>query len=130
VLDHVERSHQIERAVVVRKFFTGAELHFVESTLATERECIFGNIDTLGVAVLRKHQQVRTRAATDVENSRSPIGNVAANLFDKARENAAPPDVPPVRLFHAKEDGIRVLHHLARHAFNFRTQHDSSLSRY
>jgi len=96
VLNHVERRHQIERAVFVRKFLSRAEFYFIETTLATERECIFRNIDALRFAVLRKHQQIRARAAADVENPGPPIRHLTANICNKAGEDVAPADMPPM----------------------------------
>src|ERR1700752_3190341 len=114
VLNHIERGYQIECAVCVRKLFTRAESYFFESTLTTESKCIFRNINTLCLAILRQHHQVRTRSTTDVENPRTPIGHLPANLFHESGEDLAPSDVPPMRLFHAKQNRIAMLHHLAR----------------
>src|SRR6185369_12078445 len=77
VLDYVECSYEIEGSVVVRKLFTCAKLHVLQSALATERQRVFRNIDTFCVAVFRKHQQICTRPAADVENARTPVRHLA-----------------------------------------------------
>src|SRR6185295_9432918 len=100
-----------ERAIVVRQRFTRAELHLLESTLATKRERVFGDVDTLRIAKLRKHQKVRTRAATNVEYARATIGHTAANVLDETREDLAATGIPPVRLLDAEHDWICVFLH-------------------
>jgi hypothetical protein len=114
VFDDVERSYEIECAIFVRQFFAGAKAYLVEPALATESKCIFGDVDAICVAVFLKQEQVRPCSATDVENSRASIGYTPANVFDKRGNDLAASGVPPMRLLHAKEDRIRVLHHLAR----------------
>src|ERR1051325_4375886 len=89
MFDDIERRHEIERAILVRKRFGCAKLYFVEPTLATERKRVFRNIDALRVTILREHQKIRARTATHVENSGATIGYTPANFFHKAGENTS-----------------------------------------
>src|SRR6185369_2635727 len=73
VFDDVERRNQVKRAVVVRHLFTRAECDLVQSSLATKRERVLGNVYALGVTVLRKHQQIGASSATHVENARASV---------------------------------------------------------
>src|SRR6185312_8922511 len=111
MLNYIERGHEIKRAVLVRQLFTRGESNLVESTLPTKRQRIFRDINSLRLAVLRKHQQVRSRTATDVENSRTSIINLPANLFHESSEDLAAPGIPPVRLLNAEHNWICVFLH-------------------
>ena len=114
VLTRLGPLYQIERAGVVRQLFACSEPYFVESSFSTKRECVFGNIDAFRFAKLGKHHQIRARAAANIKNARATITDAATNVLDEPGNDLAAADVPPVRLLHAKENRIRMLHHLPR----------------
>src|SRR6266545_1175659 len=91
MLNHIQRSHEIESARVVRQRLSRTQLDVRQSARATKLERIVRDINSLCITELRKHLQVRASTAPDVENFRPAVGVLPADLFYEARDDASPP---------------------------------------
>ena len=70
---------------------------------------IIAKIDKAG-----KHFEIRSRAATDIQYARVRDLQIATNALEKAFNNPAPADKPPMRLLDLIHDRVGVLLHLSR----------------
>src|SRR5678816_2873002 len=114
MLDNIETRNQIKRLVFVRKVLCFTLLHVFKSARSTKGQSLCGKIHTLGVPKLGKHFQVCSSATTDVEHLQIWFGQLRGDCGNKAFQNAAAANEPPVRLLDLVHDRVSVLLHLAR----------------
>ena len=98
MFDHVEAGYQIERVIFVGKLFSRTLFDLIETALSTKTERLGRDVNTLGHAKLRKHFQIRARAATDVKNFQVGLLQPRGDRGDKAAKNFPAADKPPVAL--------------------------------
>src|SRR6266852_4776588 len=88
--------------------------HVLQTTLATESECFGGDVDAFSFTKAVKHFEICASAATDVEDAGVTAFQIGTDPFEKAFNNPAPADKPPVHTFDLVHDRVCVLLHFLR----------------
>ena len=80
----------------------------------TESDCFGGDVDAFSFTKAGKHFEICAGPATDVEDAGAIAFQVGTDGLEKAFNNPAPADKPPVHTFDLIHDRVCVLLHFLR----------------